>query len=127
MICVSPPGVVRVSVPEDHHVHLPCTGSDGSDVVWTHEHRRVPVTRQGDHDISEDPPRYLLLPDGSLRLLRLDESDGGEYRCNRQLVAELQVLSGRVGGGGAMSGASWECGTVCAEGEDMSYFVPETG
>lgn len=87
--------MIRVSVPEDHHVRLPCGGSDSSDVVWTHQDRRVPVTRQGSYD-TEDPPRYVLLSDGSLRVLRLDESDSGDYHCDRQLVAELQVLSGRL-------------------------------
>ncbi|XP_073319767.1 uncharacterized protein [Pagrus major] len=86
--------VILVSVPEDHHVRLPCGGSDSSDVVWTHRDRKVLVTRQGSYETNEDPRRYLLQPDGSLRLLQLDDSDGGEYRCNQQLVAKLQVLTG---------------------------------
>ncbi|XP_051246876.1 uncharacterized protein LOC127358042 isoform X2 [Dicentrarchus labrax] len=86
--------VIRVSVPEDHHIRLRCPGADSSDVVWTHRDRSVPVTRQGGHETNEDPQRYLLLPDGSLQLLHLDESDSGEYHCNQQLVAELQVLTG---------------------------------
>ncbi|XP_041811406.1 uncharacterized protein LOC121619636 isoform X2 [Chelmon rostratus] len=86
--------VIRFSVPEDHHVSLRCGGSDVSDVVWTHQSRSVAVTRQGGYETNVDPRRYLLLPDGSLRLLRLDDSDGGEYHCNQQLVAELQVLTG---------------------------------
>lgn len=90
----SPPAVIRFSIPEDHHVSLPCGCSDSSDVVWTHQDRKVPVTRQGGYETNEDRRRYLLLPDGGLRLLQLDDSDGGEYRCNQQLVAELQVLSG---------------------------------
>ncbi|KAM7373691.1 hypothetical protein PAMP_008525 [Pampus punctatissimus] len=32
---LSRPAVIRFSVPEDHHLHLPCRGSDGSDVIWT--------------------------------------------------------------------------------------------
>ncbi|XP_076610224.1 uncharacterized protein LOC143335012 isoform X2 [Chaetodon auriga] len=86
--------VIRLSVPEDHHVSLQCGGSDSSDVVWTQQNRRVAVTRQGGYETNEDPRRYLLLSDGSLRLLRLDDSDSGEYQCNQQLVAELQVLTG---------------------------------
>ncbi|KAM8767297.1 uncharacterized protein AB9X84_006210 isoform 1-T1 [Acanthopagrus schlegelii] len=86
--------VILFSVPEDHHVRLPCGGSGSSDVVWTHQDRTVLVTRQGSYETNEDPRRYLLLPDGSLHLLHLDDSDGGEYRCNQQLVAELQVLTG---------------------------------
>lgn len=77
-------------------MRLPCHGSNSSDVVWTHWDRRVPVTRQGGQETSEDPWRFLLLSDGSLRLQQLEESDSGEYQCNQQLVAELQVLSGRV-------------------------------
>ncbi|XP_068188456.1 uncharacterized protein [Antennarius striatus] len=93
-------GVIRFSVPEEHHVLLSCGGSDGSDVVWTHQDRRVPVTSEGgpdpdpDPDPDRDPHPHVLLPDGSLQLLQLDESDSGEYRCNRRLVAELQVLTG---------------------------------
>ncbi|XP_070841042.1 neural cell adhesion molecule 2-like [Chaetodon trifascialis] len=86
--------VIRLSVPEDHHVSLQCGGSAFSDVVWTHQNRRVAVTRQDGYETNEDPRRYLLLPDGGLRLLRLHDSDGGEYQCNQQLVAELQVLTG---------------------------------
>ncbi|XP_070778307.1 uncharacterized protein [Enoplosus armatus] len=87
--------LIRFSVPEDHHVRLLCGGSDVANVVWTHQDRRVPVTRQGSYETNEDPHRYLLQSDGSLRLLQLDDSDSGEYRCNQQLVAELQVLTGR--------------------------------
>ncbi|XP_030266113.1 uncharacterized protein LOC115577247 isoform X5 [Sparus aurata] len=86
--------VILLSVPEDHHVRLPCGGSSSSDVVWTHQDRTVLVTRQGSYETNEDPRRYRLLPDGSLCLLQLDDSDDGEYRCNQQLVAELQVLTG---------------------------------
>ncbi|XP_030265954.1 contactin-5-like isoform X2 [Sparus aurata] len=86
--------VILLSVPEDHHVRLPCGGSGSSDVVWTHQDRTVLVTRQGSYETNEDPRRYRLLPDGSLCLLQLDDSDDGEYRCNQQLVAELQVLTG---------------------------------
>lgn len=93
--CFSRLAVIRFSVPEDHHVSLRCGGSDSSDVVWTHQDRTVVVTRQGSYETNEDPRRYLLLPDGSLRLRQLDDSDGGEYHCNQQLVAELQVLTGR--------------------------------
>ncbi|XP_019122413.2 uncharacterized protein LOC104930574 isoform X2 [Larimichthys crocea] len=86
--------VIRFSVPEDHHVRLPCGGTHTLDVVWTHQERRVPVTRKGDYETNDDPQRYSLLSDGSLHLLRLDDSDSGEYHCNQQLVAELQVLTG---------------------------------
>ncbi|KAG8004824.1 hypothetical protein GBF38_010630 [Nibea albiflora] len=87
--------VIRFSVPEDHHVCLPCGGAHTSDVVWTHRDRRVPVTRNGDYETNDDPQHYSLLSDGSLRLLKLDDSDSGEYQCNQQLVAELQVLTGK--------------------------------
>ncbi|XP_044028508.1 uncharacterized protein LOC122864857 isoform X2 [Siniperca chuatsi] len=85
--------VIRFSVPEDHHVCLQW-GSDSSDVVWSHQDRKVLVTRQGSYETNEDPQRYRLQPDGSLRLLQLDDSDSGEYHCNQRLVAELQVLTG---------------------------------
>ncbi|XP_041664863.1 uncharacterized protein LOC121523871 isoform X2 [Cheilinus undulatus] len=87
--------VVQYSVPEDHHICLLCPGSDGLDVVWTHDDRKVPVSRRGRYETNDDPERYLLLSDGSLLLLMLDHSDGGDYRCNGRLVAELQVLTGR--------------------------------
>lgn len=66
------------------------------------------MTRQGRYETNEDPQRYHLESDGSLRLLQLDESDSGEYRCNQRLVAELQVLTGT---GGDISGALWELKT----------------
>ncbi|XP_034560084.1 uncharacterized protein LOC117827594 [Notolabrus celidotus] len=92
LICCSENStVIRVSVPEEHHLCLMCGVADGSNVVWTHEGRTVPVSRQGAY---EDPERYLLLSDGSLLLLKLEDSDGGEYSCNERRVAELQVLSG---------------------------------
>ncbi|KAF3834375.1 hypothetical protein F7725_025579, partial [Dissostichus mawsoni] len=86
--------VVRFSVPEDHHICLQCGGSDSSDVVWTHRDRKVLVSRQGSYETNKDPQRYHLLSDGGLCLLRLDDSDGGAFSCNQQLVAELQVMTG---------------------------------
>ncbi|KAM7384872.1 hypothetical protein PAMA_011976 [Pampus argenteus] len=90
-----PTEVIRFSVPEDHHLHLSCRGADGSDVVWTRQDRKVLVTRHGNYETNQDRQRYHLLPDGGLCLLQLDDSDSGEYRCNQQLVAQLQVLTGR--------------------------------
>uniref|UniRef100_A0A1A8P4P5 Ig-like domain-containing protein n=1 Tax=Nothobranchius pienaari TaxID=704102 RepID=A0A1A8P4P5_9TELE len=83
--------VTQLSVPEDHHVCLPCQGPD---VIWTHQNTKVLVTRRGSYQTYQDRRRYILLMDGSLCLLKLDDSDGGEYQCNQQLVAELQVLTG---------------------------------
>ncbi|XP_040908746.1 uncharacterized protein LOC121191596 isoform X2 [Toxotes jaculatrix] len=85
--------VVRFSVPEDHHVCLQCD-SDTSHVIWTRQDRQVLVTKQGSHETNEDRHRYLLLSDGGLCLLQLEDSDNGEYRCNQRLVAEVQVLTG---------------------------------
>ncbi|XP_060915344.1 uncharacterized protein LOC132990884 isoform X2 [Labrus mixtus] len=93
ILCRANSTVIRYSVPEDHHVCLRC--GDDSDVVWTHGNRNVPVTRKGIYETNDDPERFILLSDGSLFLLKLDKSDGGEYRCNARLVAELQVLTGR--------------------------------
>ncbi|XP_041867355.1 uncharacterized protein LOC121656370 [Melanotaenia boesemani] len=90
----SSPAVTHFSVPEDHHICLLCDGSFSSDVVWTLQDRNVLVTRQGSYQTNQDRQRYLLLTDGSLCLLKLYDSDRGEYRCNQKLVAELQVLSG---------------------------------
>ncbi|CAJ1082873.1 hypothetical protein GBF38_010630 [Xyrichtys novacula] len=87
--------VIRFSVPEDHHICLRCAGPDDSYVVWTNQDRTVLVSRQEDNETNEDPDRFLLLSDGSLLLLKLQDSDSGEYRCNERLVAELQVLTGR--------------------------------
>ncbi|KAJ4927962.1 hypothetical protein JOQ06_015762, partial [Pogonophryne albipinna] len=95
-ICFCPPVVVRFSVPEDHHICLQCGGSDSSDVVWTHRDRKVLVSRQGSYETNKDPQRYHLLSDGGLCLLRLDDSDGGAFSCNQQLVAELQVMTARA-------------------------------
>ncbi|XP_024858670.1 uncharacterized protein LOC112449953 [Kryptolebias marmoratus] len=89
-----PSSVIRFSVPENHHVCLPCQASDSSDVIWTHQNRKVLVTRQGTFQTNEDKESYLLQTDGGLCLQQLDDSDAGEYHCNQQLVAELQVLSG---------------------------------
>ncbi|XP_028276010.1 uncharacterized protein LOC114445251 [Parambassis ranga] len=89
-----PPSVIRLSIPKRHRVCLQCGSSDGSSVVWTLRDRKVLVTRQGGHTTNEDRQHYLLLPDGGLCVLQLHESDSGGYRCNRQLVAELQVLTG---------------------------------
>ncbi|KAM3595768.1 uncharacterized protein V6R79_002533 [Siganus canaliculatus] len=86
--------VVHLSVPEHHHVHLPCGDPEASVVVWTDQNQSITAGRWGTYETNEDPKRFLLLPDGSLRLLWLDKSDSGEYRCNQQLVAELQVLTG---------------------------------
>ncbi|GAA6232597.1 uncharacterized protein LOC121191596 isoform X3 [Lates japonicus] len=87
--------VIQFSVPEDHHICLPCGGFDRSNVVWTHQDREVLVTKQGSYETNEDRQRYRLLSDGALCLLQLDDSDDGKYHCNQRLVAELQVLTGR--------------------------------
>lgn len=86
--------MIRYSVPENHGVCLQCGGPDSSDVVWTHRDREVLVTRQGSYETNADRQRYRLLSGGGLCLLRLDDSDDGKFRCNQQLVAELQVLKG---------------------------------
>nr|XP_020443219.1 uncharacterized protein LOC109952469 isoform X1 [Monopterus albus] len=85
--------VIRVSVPEEHHLCLPCGDFDASNVVWTHGGRKVPVNPQGDSETREDV-HHRLLSHGDLCLLQLDDSDSGKYHCNQQLVAELQVLTG---------------------------------
>ncbi|KAM9738195.1 uncharacterized protein ACNS7B_013620 [Menidia menidia] len=90
----SPPDVIRFSVPEDHHVCMPC-GTISSDVIWTFEDKNVLVTRRGSYQTNRDHQRYHLLTDGSFCLLQLDHSDGGNYSCNQRPVAELQVLTGQ--------------------------------
>ncbi|XP_020562623.1 uncharacterized protein LOC105355020 isoform X3 [Oryzias latipes] len=84
---------IHLSVPEDHHVCLPCEPSNSSDVIWTLRNRRVLVTRQGNYQTNQDHQHYVLSR-SDLCLLQLDDSDDGEYRCNHQLVAELHVLMG---------------------------------
>ncbi|XP_047200167.1 uncharacterized protein LOC124855027 [Hippoglossus stenolepis] len=86
--------LIRFSVPEHHHVCLLCDASDTSHVIWTHGDGDVLVTEQ-DYDANEEQQRHLLLSDGGLCLLQLHDSDSGEYHCNEQPVAELQVLTGR--------------------------------
>lgn len=92
----SPPAVIRFSVPENHLVCLPCGSSDSSDVIWTLQDKEVLVTRRGSYKTNKDRHRYLLKSNGSLCIIRLDESHSGGYRCNQQLVAELQVLTGKL-------------------------------
>ncbi|XP_062342657.1 uncharacterized protein LOC134040656 isoform X2 [Osmerus eperlanus] len=82
--------VRRVSVPEDHHLSLPC-GRPGN-AVWTHQVRGV----IGDATPEPERPKYALLPDGSLFIRDLEEADSGDFRCNDHLVAHVQVLSGQV-------------------------------
>ncbi|XP_063325262.1 uncharacterized protein LOC134624454 isoform X3 [Pelmatolapia mariae] len=82
------------SVPENHHVCLPCSSSGSSDVIWTLQDQEVLVTRRGGYKTNKDRQRYLLMVNGGLCVLHLEESDHGGYRCNQQLVAELQVLTG---------------------------------
>ncbi|KAM4724835.1 uncharacterized protein FYW61_013126 isoform 2-T2 [Anableps anableps] len=91
---VSQSAVIRFSVLEDHHVCLPCGASADSSVIWTHQNRRVLLTWQGGYQTNQDRQHYVLLADGGLCMLKLDDSDSGEYQCNQQLVAELQVLTG---------------------------------
>ncbi|XP_069372700.1 uncharacterized protein [Paralichthys olivaceus] len=86
--------LIRFSVPEHHHVCLLCGASDTSHVIWTRGDGDVLVPEQ-DYDANEEEQRHLLLSDGGLCLLQLLDSDSGEYRCNEQPVAELQVLTGR--------------------------------
>ncbi|KAG7244086.1 hypothetical protein INR49_005925, partial [Caranx melampygus] len=85
--------VIPFSVPEDHQICLRCGDSDWSQVVWTHQDRQVLVTRQGSYETNRDRKRYILLSDGGLCVLLLDDSDKGLYRCNQLPVAELQVLT----------------------------------
>ncbi|XP_015259955.1 PREDICTED: uncharacterized protein LOC107104473 [Cyprinodon variegatus] len=91
---LSTSAVIRYSVLEDQHVCLPCGASASSNVIWTHQNRKVLVDRQGSHKNILDPQHYDLLDDGGLCVLKLHDSDSGEYQCNQQLVAELQVLNG---------------------------------
>lgn len=55
------------------------------------------MTRRGGYKTNKDRRRYLLMVNGDLCILHLKESDHGRYRCNQQLVAELQVLTGMLG------------------------------
>ncbi|XP_030596956.1 uncharacterized protein LOC115788157 [Archocentrus centrarchus] len=87
------PAVIRFSVPKNHSVCLPCGSSDSADVIWTLQDKEVLVTRRGSYMTNKDRQHYLLKPNG-LCILHLDESHNGGYRCNQQLVAELQVLTG---------------------------------
>lgn len=93
----SAPAAIWFSVPENHHVCLPCGSSGSSDVIWTLQDQEVLVTRRGGYKTNKDRRRYLLMVNGGLCVLRLEESDHGRYRCNQQLVAELQVLTGMLG------------------------------
>ncbi|MEQ2219338.1 hypothetical protein XENOCAPTIV_016235, partial [Xenoophorus captivus] len=94
---LSPSAVIRFSVLEDHNVCLPCGGSARSNVIWTYRNRKVLVTRQGSQQTNQDRQHYVLLGNGGLCVLKLEDSDSGEYQCNQQLVAELQVLTGMMG------------------------------
>ncbi|KAM4549517.1 uncharacterized protein V3H82_018756 [Fundulus diaphanus] len=91
---LSPSGVIRFSALEDHQLCLPCGCSAGSNVIWTYQNRKVLVTRQSSHQTNQDRGRYILRDDDGLCILKLEDSDSGEYQCNQRLVAELQVLTG---------------------------------
>lgn len=64
---------------------LRCGGFHGSDVVWTHQ----------DRELRDEGQRHRVVSDGLLCVLQLDESDSGQYCCDGQLAAELQVLAGK--------------------------------
>lgn len=55
------------------------------------------MTRRGGYKTNKDRRRYRLMVNGDLCVWHLKESDHGRYRCNQQLVAELQVLTGMLG------------------------------
>ncbi|XP_035772028.1 uncharacterized protein LOC118455926 [Neolamprologus brichardi] len=88
--CTENSTAIWFSVPENHHLCLPCGSSD---VIWTLQDQEVLVTRRGGYETNKDRRRYLLMVNGGLCVLHLEESDHGRYRCNQQLVAELQVLT----------------------------------
>ncbi|XP_010898825.1 uncharacterized protein LOC105028063 isoform X2 [Esox lucius] len=85
--------VRRVSVPEDHHLYLACSGA--VDFQWTHEFHGIIVTKQGRMVTYLNHEKYKLQLDGSLLIKELKLSDSGHYHCNNQLMAEVQVLKGQ--------------------------------
>lgn len=85
--------VLKVSVSEEHHLYLRC--GDSFNVVWTHRVKGHLATRRGEMETNQNRIKYGLLSEGSLRIVDLEASDCGEYLCNGQIVAEVEVLRGR--------------------------------
>lgn len=82
----------RVSVPEEHRLYLACSGT--VDLQWRHQVNRIIVTKQGQSVAYMNQQKYDLRPDGSLVIKELETSDSGNYHCNDQLVADVEVLKG---------------------------------
>ncbi|XP_013997198.1 uncharacterized protein isoform X2 [Salmo salar] len=85
--------VRRVSVPEEHRLYLACSGT--VDLQWRHQVNRIIVTKQGQSVAYMNQQKYDLRPDGSLVIKELETSDSGNYHCNDQLVADVEVLKGK--------------------------------
>ncbi|KAK6323745.1 hypothetical protein J4Q44_G00060840 [Coregonus suidteri] len=85
--------VRRVSVPEDHRLYLACSGT--VDLQWRHHVNGIIVTKQGQSVAYRNHQKYHLQPDGSLVIEELEPSDSGDYYCNDQLVADVEVLKGQ--------------------------------
>ncbi|XP_021416220.2 CXADR-like membrane protein isoform X3 [Oncorhynchus mykiss] len=85
--------VRRVSVPEEHRLYLACSGT--VDLQWRHQVNRIIVTKQGQSVTYTNQQKYDLQPDGSLVIKELEPSDSGDYHCNDQLVADVEVLKGK--------------------------------
>ncbi|CAB1351102.1 unnamed protein product [Coregonus sp. 'balchen'] len=83
----------RVSVPEDHRLYLACSGT--VDLQWRHHVNGIIVTKQGQSVAYRNHQKYHLQPDGSLVIEELEPSDSGDYYCNDQLVADVEVLKGQ--------------------------------
>lgn len=74
------------------------------------------MIRRGGYKTNKDCRRYRLMVNGDLCVQHLKESDHGRYRCNQQLVAELQVLTGMLGvEPPGWVGWGWETNNKCRE------------
>ncbi|XP_069054079.1 tyrosine-protein phosphatase non-receptor type substrate 1-like isoform X2 [Lepisosteus oculatus] len=102
---LSGPASRTVTVPEGGSVILICAvrkpPSVGQQLEWTvfkGDGISFVVSRQQDGQVSKginDPQhRFSLLDDSSLRITNIQPGDAGQYRCNWQPAAVLQVTAG---------------------------------
>ncbi|KAJ8377892.1 hypothetical protein AAFF_G00250430 [Aldrovandia affinis] len=101
-VAVRPPkmeeGVLKLSVPEGHHITLICPGhalNDSAPLEWKDRVGQVIATKSGRKANVQKEYKYSLLGDGSLFVKSLQQADSGQYHCDNQLVADVEVLTGQ--------------------------------
>ncbi|MFT7811323.1 uncharacterized protein LOC108935603, partial [Arapaima gigas] len=87
----------RVSVPERHYIIIPCRSlrwRQSNEMVWMREHNQVIARRAWDIVFDINRNKHDVLPNGSLLVKDLSLTDSGEYYCNGDMVADVEVLTG---------------------------------